>query len=123
MNDNLFNNQTDLAQALYSLKYQILNELKVASIGIVREIQENKIKVELFPYLENEKQQFVYTETAVEIKENDIIIVLFMDRNFIQNLSQIKNNNKTTKLKENMDLHSLKYGIIVANLTTLNKNS
>ena len=39
-----------------------------------------------------------------------------MDRNFIQNLKQIKGNQKLTSLQQNIDLHSDKFGIIIGTL-------
>ena len=52
----------------------------------------------------------------IEVKPNDVVVILFMDRNFIQNLKQIKGNQKLTSLQQNIDLHSDKFGIIIGTL-------
>lgn len=57
-----------------------------------------------------------------ELEVNDIVCVVFMDRNFKQNLKQSRTNNKLSNLSDEQKYHSDSYGVIVAvmNKQTMN---
>lgn len=106
----------DELEVLLALKRNIFKSLKVSSLGQVKELNESTINVGLFPIYSDETEITIecYKLKDLEINKNDVVLVLFLDRNFKQNLNQVKNNqNKTNLNSNNSELHSLKYGIIV----------
>ena len=114
-NGNKGLNKNDDLEVLLALKRNIFRELKVASLGQVKEIGET-YKVVLFPTYSDELEITIecFKLKNLELTTGDVVLVLFLDRNFIQNFKQIKNNQEKTKLdKKNVELHSQKYAIIV----------
>lgn len=121
MNNNKFKTAKDIRkddnlEVLLTLKRNIFKNLKVASLGQVTKIGSDIINVTLFPLYKEETNVVIdcYKLKDLELKPNDVVLILFLDRNFIQNLKQIKNNQSKTNLDvNNVELHSLKYGIII----------
>ena len=108
--------KNDDLEVLLALKRNILRDLKVASLGIVKSIKDNIIKVNLFPTYTNESEITIdcYCLKNLEVNKDNVVLVLFLDRNFIQNLNQKNNNQQLTKEKtKNIELHSLKYGVVI----------
>ena len=108
--------KNDDLEVLLALKRNILRDLKVASLGIVKSIKDNIIKVNLFPTYTNESEITIdcYCLKNLEVNKDNVVLVLFLDRNFIQNLNQKNNNQQLTKVdSKNIELHSLKYGVII----------
>ena len=109
--------ENDLLAVCMELKANIFRNLKVGTLAKV--ISTNDIiKCKPFPLLENETEKIIdcFKIKEVEVKPNDVVLILFVDRNFIQNLKQIKGNQKLTSLQQNIDLHSDKFGIIIGTL-------
>lgn len=108
--------KNDDLEVLLALKRNILRDLKVASLGIVKSIKDNIIKVNLFPAYTNESEITIdcYCLKNLEVNKDNVVLVLFLDRNFIQNLNQKNNNQQLTKVdSKNIELHSLKYGVVI----------
>lgn len=108
--------KNDDLEVLLALKRNILRDLKVASLGIVKSIKDNIIKVNLFPTYTNESEITIdcYCLKNLEVNKDNVVLVLFLDRNFIQNLNQKNNNQQLTKVdSRNIELHSLKYGVVI----------
>lgn len=108
--------KNDDLEVLLALKRNILRDLKVASLGIVKSIKDNIIKVNLFPTYTNESEITIdcYCLKNLEVSKDNVVLVLFLDRNFIQNLNQKNNNQQFTKVdSKNIELHSLKYGVVI----------
>lgn len=108
--------KNDDLEVLLALKRNILRDLKVASLGIVKSIKDNIIKVNLFPTYTNESEITIdcYCLKSLEVNKDNVVLVLFLDRNFIQNLNQKNNNQQLTKIdSKNIELHSLKYGVVI----------
>ena len=108
--------KNDDLEVLLALKRNILRDLKVASLGIVKSIKDNIIKVNLFPTYTNESEITIdcYCLKNLEINKDNVVLVLFLDRNFIQNLNQKNNNQQLTKIdSKNIELHSLRYGVVI----------
>lgn len=62
-------------------------------------------------------------KSLIEILEvNDVVCIVFMDRNFKQNLKQSRSSNKLSNLSDEQKYHSDSYGVIVAvmNKQTMN---
>lgn len=106
-----------------SVKTNALRSLKVASLALVKEIDVNNalIKVSPFPLLVNEREKIIpcYVSRSFkerylnDLKEEDGVLVLFLDRNYMQNYAQIKSNQKLTSLSNDNDLHSDRFGIVI----------
>lgn len=108
--------KNDDLEVLLALKRNILRDLKVASLGIVKSIKDNIIKVNLFPTYTNESKITIdcYCLKNLEVNKDNVVLVLFLDRNFIQNLNQKNNSQQLTKVdSKNIELHSLKYGVVI----------
>lgn len=109
--------ENDLMAVCMELKSNIFRTLKVGTLGKVISVNDI-IKCKPFPLLENETEKIIdcFKIKEVDVKPNDVALILFVDRNFIQNLKQIKGNQKLTSLQQNIDLHSDKFGIIIGTL-------
>ena len=124
--------QGGLLDVMLALKSNIMRALKVATLAEVQSI-DNKtqiVKVKPFPLIEGETEKIIECETimipamqdnsftfvnlANKLSKKDVVLVVFLDRNSSQNLSQAKKKQKLSTLKENSELHSDKFGIIVA---------
>lgn len=106
---------TDL-DVLLALKTNIFKNLKVATLGQVTSVDNDVITASIFPLYKDEDtlNLEVYKLKNLDIKKDDIVLILFLDRNFNQNLKQTKNNQARTNLVESKDtLHSYKNGIII----------
>ena len=118
--DNIFNTQNDLLKVLLTLKDNINRDLKVGTLAkiVSYDNQTHKAIVSPFP-LEKGKQEY-YIEAYTlnnnnEYKANDIVAILFVDKDFRQNLSEIHNTkNSLSSISENSKLHSNEYGVIIA---------
>lgn len=106
-----------------SVKINTLRNLKVASLALVKEIDTDNalIKVSPFPLLVNEREKIIpcYVSRSFkerylnDLKEGGSVLVLFLDRNYIQNYTQLKSNQKLTSLSNDNDLHSDRFGIVI----------
>lgn len=93
-------------------------DLNVASFGIIRDINENAktAKVEFFPLTKKENRKFMTCVCPMASEVNDLVFVVFADRNFWQNFKQYFSNQQLSSLNNNELLHSDSYGVIVRNL-------
>ena len=110
-------NSGDLLRILLALEQKVMRDLKVASLGKVKQIDGKKVMVEKFPLFDNEPS--VLNECWNNVKDlavNDIVVILYMDRNFIQNLNQLINNQRLTNMSGKSELHSNKYGIVISKI-------
>lgn len=124
--------QGGLLDVVLALKSNIMRALKVATLAEVQSIDSKTqiVKVKPFPLIEGESEKiiecetimtptmqdkaFTYVSLASQLSNKDVVLVVFLDRNSSQNLSQAKKKQTLSKLKENSELHSDKFGIIVA---------
>lgn len=124
--------QGGLLDVMLALKSNIMRALKVATFAEVQSIDSKTqiVKVKPFPLIEGETEKIIECETimtpamqdnsftfvnlASKLSKKDVVLVVFLDRNSSQNLSQAKKKQKLSTLKENSELHSDKFGIIVA---------
>jgi len=119
-------NTDDLLTVLLQVKKNIMKTLNVASIATVKKIDtQHKIAtVQLYPLLEDETEKNIECRWCTNLENsgtpifaaNDIVLVLFCDRNFVAALKKLLSNQSPSTLKENVDLHTDRYGIIVGKL-------
>lgn len=108
--------QPDLLSVLLALKENIMIELNVATIGKVRSIEGQTAKVQLYPAIKNEQPQTIYSiiSSNLDVNVNDIVVVLYLDRNFISALKKLKQNQNPSSISDDVILHSKEYGIIIS---------
>lgn len=127
-------NEVNTSDVLSQFKLGIFKELKCASLGIVKKYDEKTdyYSVEPFPLIKGESVKNIQcyaaldvhitykdggTEKTIKGKEtvsvNDMVLIVFLDRNYFQNFRQVIKEQKRTNLNENSDLHSDKYGLII----------
>lgn len=129
-----------LFDILKLLKHNIMLTLNVSTLAFVQEIIQEKtndnnygiIRVKPFPVIKNQDEYSILayyfdklsnpntkintkingidTEIETGFKINDIVQIVFCDKNFINNL-QVKDN--SIKPTNDIKYHSLKYGIVV----------
>lgn len=124
--------QGGLLDVMLALKSNIMKALKVATLAEVQSVDTKTqiVKVKPFPLIEGESEKIIECGTTMipalqdnsftfvnfvnKLSKKDIVLVVFLDRNSSQNLSQAKKKQKLSTLKENSELHSDKFGIVVA---------
>lgn len=124
--------QGGLLDVVMALKANIMKSLNVATLAEVQQIdtKTKTLKVKPIPLIEGESEKNIECFTLVAINKNsdgsieykdladyvskrDIVLVVFLNRNSSQVLTQAKNKQKFTTLKENDELHSDKFGIVI----------
>lgn len=132
----LESNQTGELGTLSQLRKYILPMINVGTLGKVTKIDNTNhiVSVRPFPLLDTEPQKNIECEcmmfrnikkienNEVEwewrslsevIEVNDVVCVVFMDRNFKQNLKQSRSSYKLSNLNDEQKYHSESYGIVI----------
>lgn len=120
--------QGGLLDVVMALKANIMKSLNVATLAEVQNVDTKKdiIKVKPFPLIEGESEKVIecyslevmlnntkYESLTKYISKKDIVLVVFLNRNSSQNLIQAKKKQTLTTLKENSELHSDKFGVVI----------
>lgn len=108
---------SDFLKVLFALKDNIMRDLHVASFAKVTQVNnDGTCLVSLFPLIkdESDKNLQVTNYSSMDINIGDIVLILFLDRNYTQNFKQVKLNQNLTPLTDNKNLHSQKYGVIIS---------
>lgn len=115
--------QDDLLAVFQQFKKHLMKELRVASIAKVKQVYKKddiieSVAVQAYPMLEDETEKNIECKVVqgLELANNDIVVVLYLDRNFIAALKKLKLNQAPSKLQENIKLHYDQYGIVIAKL-------
>lgn len=114
---------SDFLQVLLALEEKTIRDIKVASLGIIESVDVDKgtANVKLFPLLNDESNYKIITAYALNeltsdtFNQGDIVLCLFLDRNFIYNLMRYKANQRFDDLipiDEN-NFHDEKYAIMI----------
>ena len=101
---------SDFLRVLMALKKNTMKDNNVAEVAKISSISSGKITCTL---LSNSKT-FIYCEALkdLDVQVNDVVLIIFTNTDFRQNLNRIKNNQQPID-NSNEILHSLNYGIIV----------
>ena len=116
-------NSTPTSDDIMSLARAIIENtmrnLHVASIGVITEIKNNKVKAKLIPTNqgEDEKEIEVANIYGLEVEKNDIILILFLDKDFKNNLEQLNRNEQYLVKNNNNELHHENFAIILGDIT------
>lgn len=111
IDDQSKNNQavsSDFMRVLLALKDNVMRNLHCAELGIVKKI-DSTIQCELVN-APNININCVKLK-SVELKQNDIVLIIYTDSNFTENLKRFKNH----KNRENTinDMHSQQNGVVI----------
>lgn len=103
-------------ELLLELKRVIMKQLKVATLGIVKSIDPDKktLKVKPFPILVDEQEKYIdcrYFNNAPTI--DSVVLILFLDRNFHNNLKRIEKGDLTIAQIDNNIFHTEDYAIAI----------
>lgn len=122
--------QGGLHELLLVVKQNIIKSIKVATLAEVQNIDLNTglVTVRPFPLIDGENNKLItcLTSSIPQINQNeqkiinlinilnkqDIVLVLFLDRNSLQSFKQYQKNQKQSVLLQDSEFHSDKYGII-----------
>lgn len=100
-------------QILKLFKENIMTSVNVAEVAIVKQVNDDKI---LCTSINDEEVSFECEKlNDLELAKNDIVLILFTNKDFRQNLRRIKNN-KGIVTQKNTVLHSASYGIIIGKI-------
>ena len=100
---------SDFLQVLLALKGNIMRDLNVADIAIVDK-DDGPIRCKL---LNNEEIKIECEKLkGLTIAKDDLVLVLFTNSDFRNNLKQIRNNQKPQKTSS-QSLHNKNYGVII----------
>jgi len=117
MNDSQITNiDGSTLEILLELKRAIMKQLRVCSFALVKSVDEIKktAKVSPFPLLEGEQEKNIEAYCLNDIpKQNDIVLLLFADRNFINTLKRMKKHNYNITATNDDKLHSEDFAIII----------
>ena len=104
---------SDFLKVLLALKKNTFKDLNVAELATVTKILNNDITCNLL----NNQDTFVICRKlqGLEIQENDIVVILFTNTDFRENLSRYENSQPLIN-KESDLLHSKSYGIIIGKI-------
>lgn len=99
----------ELVQAIVKYTLKSINVMKVAKVV---KINNGKYDCEL---IDDKRQvQCEKFSESLEVVENDIVLIAFVDTDFRTNLYQLEHNGQTIQIDEK-SYHSINYGLIVAN--------
>lgn len=115
-NDNVTGNETvnsNFLNVLLALKENIMKDLKVAEIGIVKEIKNDLC----YCYLLNSKstELICIKLNNLSLSQNDIVLIVFTNTDFRTNLNRLKNNQETIDYT-NGQKHSYNFGVIIGKI-------
>lgn len=125
---NTNSEQGGITELTKNLKKNVFRSLKVATLAKITELDDtNKIiKVSPIPLIYKEQIKSIDCYGVKKFKDdggvyniydnlklNDYVLVIFLDRNTIQNIQQIQKEQELSYRSENEDLHSDKFGIVI----------
>lgn len=101
--------QDTLLDVLLALKRNIMKDNNVAEICKILSIKDDNIKVSSI----NKQEQLICTKLqGLDVKVDDIVLVIFTNTDFRINLTRIKANQQTLPLNSDV-LHSSNFGVVV----------
>lgn len=100
---------SDLIRVLLQLKSITTEAIKVAEVCEVIDITNNELKCKIIS-----TNEIIYCDklSGLNFQKNDIILVIFTDTDFRQNLAKLKMN-APTQLVTDKNLHQVSFGIAI----------
>lgn len=106
---------SSLAKVLDALKSNIMRNTHVATLGIIKQLNnDNTAYVQFIPENKNEDSSNVicYNASPFKLTINDLVVVIFIDKDFKHVLNQYNKNMALTKQGDDV-LHSIEHGVII----------
>jgi hypothetical protein len=106
------NQQYDLVEIFKISETRVLKNCNVASLAIVDSVDDRNVTCRPFPIREGESVTSIIAYKLngdMELSKNDIVLVIYTDRDFRGN---INNTNNIYSTNDN-ELHKVDYGVIV----------
>lgn len=111
------NIDSSFLEVLLELKRAIMSQLNVASLGLVRKVNSDSILVSLFPINTDEEDKPIECQSpSFTPNVGDIVLILFLDKNFITNLRRMQRHDNTILKVNDIKFHTKDYGIAILNL-------
>lgn len=106
--------QYDAVEIFKSFQNKINRELRVASLAKVTEIKDQYVKAVYYPVSEKDSSLIInaWNISKLDLKINDIVLVVFLDRAFQNHTDNIDINNPP--VTSDVYLHSLSFGVVIA---------
>lgn len=119
--------EPDFMEVLMALERKTLRDANVASLGTITALNESTASCNVFPLMESESEQQVdcrYLESlAGNIAVGDIVVILFLDRDFRERLdAKLNGKSRSYVVSRNSEMHTKKYGIIIGKMKTADYN-
>jgi hypothetical protein len=127
--EGLQGNSSDFLKVLLALKKNIMRDLHVGTLATVVGINQTDLtfSVKPFPLLNEESEKAIscisLQNLVSELAEGDVVLVNFLDRDFIQALKQIKLGQKPSAISKSSETHSESYGIIIGIVYSMSQNN
>lgn len=105
-----------MLEILLELKRAIMKQLRVCSFALVKSVDPTKktAKVSPFPLLEGEQEKNIEAYCTNDIPDvNDVVLLIFADRNFVNTLKRMKKHNYNITATNDNKLHSEDFAIII----------
>lgn len=100
---------SDFLRVLLALKKNTMRDNNVAEVCLVQDISQSEIRCNT---LSSDSVIVCEKLQDLEIQKNDVVLVVFTNTDFRQNLKRIKSNQKSVKNQDEI-LHSLNYGVVI----------
>lgn len=114
-----------LLEVFLELKRIIMKQLHVGTLALVKDVNSSTktLKVQPFPLDNNEESKLIdcfylkdYDEGEEPFQVGGIVCILFLDKNFVNNLKTIQNGNNTIQTVNEERYHSEDYAIAIDTL-------
>lgn len=107
-------NSGDLVTLLETFKSHMMREINVSEVGKVEKIENNKYYCKL---INNNEITIICTKAkSVKVEKDDIVLIIFADTDFRNNLNKISNDQLTQNINSSI-LHAKNYGIIISSFS------
>lgn len=103
----------DLGKVLTSLKNNIMYAINVADIY---KVVESKDDTYICESIKDEMKIEAYCLDELEIADDDLVVVLYMNYDFRKILANLRGSDNTTDMLESTNLHDKSYGIIIGKM-------
>lgn len=114
-------NENDFMALLEALKNNVYRNTHTSSLAVVKGLKATNYgvlqEVDVLPFPQSERtgnfvlQCYSYCDEVLNV--GDIVVVLFLDRDYRQNLKTILNGSETSYVIKDYNLHSIDYGLII----------
>lgn len=109
--------QYDAVEIFKAFQNKINKDIKVASLAKITEVNNQYVKAVYYPIDEKDTSVVIsaWNISKLDLKINDIVLIVFLDRDFRNHTDDIDKNNPPTT--SNVYLHNISFGVVIAKNT------